>query len=204
MSYIASELRRLRRENVRLNRKLALMEMGGKVVDRDEKTKMVRLEIGEDPETGAKIKGPWVRVASALGAGGTKAFRLPDLGEDMTMRSASGVLGADTVAHFGAHNEDENKYPENQAGDELVIERGDARISLSGKGIALTKGDETVKLAGDGLTVSKGGQGFKIDGEALAMLGVLKAKGGSRPAVFKGSKDARGVENVEGNDQLLV
>lgn len=202
--YVASELRSLRRENVRLNRKLALMELPGKVVERDEKKKLVRLEIGEDPETGEKIKGPWIRPPSVLGAGTTKAFRLPDIGEAMVMRSASGVVGADSTGHFAPHNEDENKHPENQAEDEFVLERGDARLSLSGKGFALTKGDEAVKLTGDGLEVSKGGQGFKISGEELAMLGRLKAKGGSRPATWKGSRDSDGDTNEEGNDQILV
>lgn len=204
MSYIASELRRLRRENVRLNRKLALMEIPGKVIERDETKKLVRLEIGEDPATGDTIKGPWIRPPSVLGAGGTKAFRLPDLGEAMTMRSASGVVGADSVAHFGPFNADENKHPENQAEDELVLERGNARLSLSGKGFALTKGDETVKLTGDGLSITKGSQGFTITGSALEMAGVFKAKGGSRPAHFKGGKDSRGDVAVEGNDNLLV
>ncbi len=204
MSYIASELRRLRRENVRLNRKLAMMDLPGKVVERDEKKKLVRLEIGEDPETGEKIKGPWIRPPSVLGAGGTKAFRLPDIGEAMVMHSASGVVGADSSAQFAPHNEDENKAPENQAEDEFVLERGDGRISLSGKGIALTKGDETVKLSGEGLTVSKGEQGFTISGAELAMLGKFKAKGGSRPATWQGSRDSDGDTNEEGNDQILV
>ncbi len=204
MSYIASELRRLRRENVRLNRKLALMEIPGKVVERDEKKKLVRLEIGEDPETGETIKGPWIRPPSVLGAGGTKAFRLPDLGEAMTMRSASGVVGADSVAHFGAFNADENKHPENQAEDELVLERGDARLSLSGKGFALTKGDATVRLSAEGIDVTVGDQGFRLDGQALAMRGTFKAKNGSRPAHFKGGKDSRGDTALDGNPDMLV
>lgn len=203
MSAIASELRRLRRENVRLNRRLALLDLPGKVVERDFKAKKVRLAIGEDPETGETIKGPWVGVAS-LSAGGTKGFRMPDLGEAMRLRSGSGVIGADSLAYFGAFDAEENKHPENQAEDELVLERGDGRISLSGKGIALTKGDATVKLAGDGLTIAKGRQGFRIDGEALAMLGVFKAKGGSRPAHFVGGRDSRGDTAVDGNDAVLI
>lgn len=186
MSYIASELRRLRKENVRLNRKLALQRIGGPVAERDEKTRKVRLELGQDPESGEKILGPWTRVQSTS-AGASKGFTLPSLGEQLYLESASGVVGADSVATFGTFN-DTNKHPSQEADESVIAERGDVRISM-------TK---------DKLVVKKGEQGFEVTSDGLQMLGKFKAKGGSRPASWKGAKDSRGDTIAEGNDQVLV
>ncbi|GJD93358.1 phage baseplate assembly protein V [Methylobacterium iners] len=186
MSYIGSELRRLRKENVRLNRKLALQRIGGPVAERDEKTRKVRIELGEDPETGEKILGPWTRVQSNS-AGAFKTFVLPSIGEQMYLESASGVVGADSVAVFGTFN-DTNKHPEQGADEAVLFENGSVRMSV-------TK---------DKVVLKHGSQGFELTGDGLQMLGVFKAKGGSRPAHYKGGKDSGGDLAVDGNDQLLV
>lgn len=186
MSYIADELRALRKENVRLNRKIALASLDGTVAERDEKTRKVRLEIGRDPETDEKILSPWVRVQSNS-SGAFKAFVLPSVGEQMYLDSGSGVVGADSVARFGTFN-DSNKHPEQEADENVVLENGDARISA-------TKGKITMKV---------GGEGFEVTSKGLQMLGKFVAKGGSRPAHYKGGKDSDGDTAVDGNDNVLI
>jgi phage baseplate assembly protein gpV len=152
VSYIAEELRELRKEVVRLNRKLALHRIPGKVAERDPQKRKVRLEIGEDPDTGKKILGPWVRVQS-VSAGKFKFFVLPSVGEQMYQESPSGVVGADTVAVFGTFD-DENKHPE-QEPDELVIENDTTRFSLK-------KGQIHLKVDGTAYTFKK--EGFEQTG----------------------------------------
>lgn len=202
MSYVASELTRLRKENVRLNRKLVLQRIGGPVAERDAKKRKVRLELGQDPETGEKILGPWTRVQSTS-AGAFKGFVLPSIGEQMYLSSASGVVGPDSVAEFGTFT-DSNKHPEQDADEAVIFENGKARLSA-------TKDTVTLKVDGASLTVTKdkvslkvGDQGFDLTAEALQMLGLFKAKGGSRPATWKGGSDSRGGIATDGNDQVLV
>ena len=186
MSYVADELRRLRKENVRLNRKIALASLDGTVAERDEKARKVRLEIGRDPETDEKILSPWARVQSNS-AGAFKAFVLPSVGEQMYLDSGSGVVGADSVARFGTFN-DTNKHPEQQADENVLFEVGSARLSA-------TKDKITFKL---------GAEGFEVTSSGLQMLGKFIAKGGSRPAHYKGGKDSDGDTAVDGNDNVLI
>lgn len=202
MSYVASELRRLRKENVRLNRKVALQRIGGPVAERDEKTRKVRLELGQDPESGEKILGPWVRVQSTS-AGKTKGFVLPSIGEQMYQTSASGVVGADSVAEFGTFT-DTNKHPTQGADESVIFEIGGARLSATKDKVVLKVDGATITLTKSKLTVAVDGQGFDLTSEALQMLGLFKAKGGSRPATWKGSRDSGGDIAQEGNDQVLV
>ena len=150
MSYIGAELRRLRKEVVRLNRKLAMQRMSGKVVARDPQARKVRVELGEDPATGEKVLSPWLRV-QGLSAGKFKVFVLPSVGEQVYVESPSGVVGADSLVTFGAFDGD-HPHPAQEA-DELVIEKGDKRIVLSDAGIRMVAGDHAVTLNKDGLDV---------------------------------------------------
>lgn len=202
MSYIGSELRRLRKENVRLNRKLALQRIGGPVAERDEKTRKVRIELGRDPETDAKILSPWVRVQSTS-AGKTKGFVLPSVGEQLYLESASGVVGADSVATYGTFN-DTNKHPEQEADESVIFEIGGARLSATKDRVLLKVDGAQLTVTKSKITLGLGGQGFAVTEEALQMLGLFKAKGGSRPAHYKGGKDSGGDTAMDGNDQVLI
>jgi len=148
MSYIGSELRRLRRENTRLNRRLGLQRMPGKVVERDVATRKIRLDLGEDPATGNRVLSPWVRV-QGVSAGAFKFFVLPSVNEQMYLESPSGVVGADSLATFGAFDS-ENRYPEQDA-DELVLENGDTRFSLKSGELKLSVGGTEFLLSAAGL-----------------------------------------------------
>lgn len=154
MSYVASELRRLRKEQVRLNRRVAMAELSGIVAERDPKTRKVRLELGEDPDTGAKVLGPWVRVQSGS-AGKFKSFVLPSEGEQMTLSSASGVVGGDSVARFGTFT-DTNKHPEQEADEAVLLENGKSRISIKDGRIIYKVGDSTTTIT-DGQVVTETG-----------------------------------------------
>lgn len=146
MSYIGSELRKLRKENVRLNRKLALQRIPGKVVAR--KGRMVQLDIGEDPETGKRILSPWVRVQS-LSAGKFKAFVLPSIDEQLYLESPSGIVGADSLATFGSFD-DENRQPD-QDEDEMVIEAGQTRLSVKDGELKISVGGTSMTFTASGL-----------------------------------------------------
>ena len=202
MSYVASELTRLRKENVRLNRKLVLQRIGGPVAERDPKKRKVRIELGRDPETDEKILGPWVRVQSTS-AGAFKGFVLPSIGEQMYLSSTSGVVGPDSVAEFGTFN-DTNKHPEQDADEAVHFENGKTRMSSTKDKAVLSSGNASLTVSDGKATLKVGDQGFDLTPEALQMLGKLIAKGGSRPAHFKGGKDSGGDTALDGNDQVLI
>ena len=187
MSYVADELRRLNRENARLNRKVATGDVEGEVVERDEKNWKVRLKLGEDPETGKAVLGPWVRPNSGNNQPGFKVSApLPAIGTRMRLKSPSGIVGAASYAD-PAPFDGEQKRP-TQAADEHVIEHGGARFAVKPGSIEVTVG----------------GQGFTLTGEGLQMTTKFTAKGGSRPAHYKGGLDTNGDKAVDGNDQMLV
>lgn len=148
MSFIGSGLRRLGRETARLNRRLALQRMPGKVVERNPASRKVRLDLGEDPATGTRILSPWIRV-QGVSAGAFKFFVLPSIGEQMYLESPSGVVGADSLATFGAFDS-ENKHPE-QGADELVLECGDTRLSMKAGQLTFSVGGTEFSLSAAGL-----------------------------------------------------
>lgn len=143
MNYIGQEIRRLRRELVRTNRKLALQRLEGKVADRDPENRRIKLEIGTDPATGEPILSPWVRVQS-LSAGSFKISVLPSIGEPMCLESTNGVIGPNSVATFGPFD-DEAKRPEHEA-DELVIECGETRFAMTKDGLKMKSGQTEINL----------------------------------------------------------
>lgn len=185
MSYIGSELRFLRRENVRLNRKLALQRMPGKVAQRDDAARKVRLELGEDPESGEKILGPWIRVQSTS-AGKFKGFVMPAIGEQMYQESPSGIVGADSLATFGAFD-DENKHPSQEA-DQFVFENGDTRLSLKAGEVALASGGSTLTVGNGEIRLKAG----KIVTEGETHLG----GDGGKAAAQQGTVDTGGFQDV--------
>jgi phage baseplate assembly protein gpV len=144
MSALASELRHLRREIARLHRKHELARMPGKVDEvREEKGDwQVRLELGRDPKTDEKVLTPWIRVQPAS-AGDLKIKVKPTKGEQMYAQSTSGVVGADTVAIWGAFDDD-HQAPAGQ--DDLIIERGNSRFVLKDGLISLKSAGTEVEL----------------------------------------------------------
>jgi len=187
MSYIGDELRGLRKAHVRLNRRLALANVEGEVIERDKEKWLVRLKLGEDPETGEPITSPWLRPSSQSNQPGFKVSpALPPVGSKMRMVSPSGVVGAASYAE-PAGFDDEQKRP-NQDADESVISYGKTRLSFR---------DGT-------FTVTVDGKGYELTGSEMKMTTTFRAKGGSRPAAYKGAHDSAGDVIIEGNDDVLV
>lgn len=154
MSYVASELRELRKEIVRLNRKLAMGRLPGKVVQRDAEKRLVRLELGRDPETDMPVLSPWVRVQSGS-AGAFKTFVLPSIGEQLYLESASGVIGGDSVAAFGTFTE-QNPPPAQGADEAVLLENGQTRIVVKNGLIQLKSSGVELKFTPQGAAFTGG------------------------------------------------
>jgi hypothetical protein len=127
VSLYASELRRTRREIVRLNRKLALAHVEGHVAERDEEKWKVRLELGTD-EDGKKILSPWVKPHSNSSGAYKESPALPAVGDRMRLHSPSGIVGAASYAIPSAFD-DELKRPEGQSKDQAVREFDKTKVT---------------------------------------------------------------------------
>lgn len=120
MSLIAQELRYLRREIVRVNRRVALSHLEGPVAERDDQKWRVRIELAVD-DAGNKILSPWVRVQSRAAGAVKDSPALPAVGDKMRLISPSGVVGASSFAIPNAFD-DETTRPSAQDKDEIVCE----------------------------------------------------------------------------------
>ena len=184
----ADELRRLRRETARLHRRLAMVDLTGKVKagSQDMEKRTVRLVLGKTAE-GKEILSAPVRW-EASGAGRMKVHAAPADNEQMTLHSSSGTVGTTSLARWGTYDKD--NQPPSKSADEGVIEfGGKGRITFGKESVKITFGDKS---------------GIEINGDELKMLGKFRAKGGSRPAHYKGGKDSDGDTAVDGNDDVLI
>ncbi|MBX3506842.1 MAG: phage baseplate assembly protein V [Parvibaculum sp.] len=198
MSTIGSELRWLRREVARLNRKLAMQRLPGKVKERGGPDgRQVRLDLGEDPATGKAVLSGWVRVQS-LSAGAFKGFVLPSIGEQMYLESPSGVIGADSVATFGTFDDD-NKHPV-QDQDELVIENGKTRVAVKGDHVHVVSDEHSMTLTPNGLTVDADSK-FAMPVEFRKGIR-LTGTGGGRGATIEG--DIRVAGNIYATENIVA
>lgn len=185
---VAQEIRILHRKHAQAARRTALVDITGKVKagSHDMEKRTVRLLLGKTAD-GKEILSAPVRW-EATGAGAYKVHSVPKDGEQMTLHSPSGTVGPTSLARWGTYDKD-NKPP-SKSKDETVLEfNGKGKITFGKNGLTISYGDKS---------------GFTLSEDALQMLGTFKAKDGSRPATWKGSKDTRGDENVEGNDSILV
>jgi phage baseplate assembly protein gpV len=162
MSFIGDTLLEHARTLARLDRQMVTQRMSGKVAERDFDKRRVRIELGEDPDTGKKILSPWVRVQGSS-AGSHKAFVLPSVGEQMTLESEGGRVGANSVARFGTHD-DENPHPASDP-DEWTHQSGDAAISIKNGRLVLKVGGSSITLTGDAITSATAL--MQINGETL-------------------------------------
>jgi hypothetical protein len=152
---IGRELRRARKEIERLHRKLALARMPGQVAEvrKQDGRWQVKLELGEDPATCKKVLGPWTRVAT-IAAGDTRVAIKPVVGQRMYQVSASGVVGADSVAEFAGFDDEVNQ-PDGD--DDVTITRGDARFDMTGERVRGRVGDARFVASGAAAKIRKGG-----------------------------------------------
>ncbi len=125
---VASELRRLHRKVAQVDRRLALVELPGKVVpgSQDLEKRTVRLEIGESAD-GRKVISPPVRWQQP-GAGKLKTHAVPADNEQMVLRSPSGTIGSGSHADWGTYDDD--TPPPSEKADETVTEYGETRTTI--------------------------------------------------------------------------
>lgn len=146
----ATEIRRLRQMMERTNRRIAMMNIPGKVkaseTDREKRT--VRLVLGTS-KSGEEIMSPPVRWQEST-AGRMRIHSEPDDQEQMIMHSASGTVGLSSMAMPGTYDT-AHESPSKEE-DLSVFDRGDgARIEL-GNGMIHLIG----KLVMDGPTTING------------------------------------------------
>ena len=147
----ARELRRQRQIIDRLQRRLAMSELPGKVkaseTDTDKRT--VRLVLGTSKE-GTEILSPPMRWQESS-VGRLRIHSEPDDQEQMIMRSASGTVGPSSLAVPGSY--DTNHEAPSKETDISVLDRGDgARVELGGGKIRFIGTHEfegPVKINGD-------------------------------------------------------
>ena len=177
MSFIGEKLLEHARAISRLDRQAVTQRLSGKVAERDFEKRRVRLELGEDPATGKKVLSPWVRVQSQS-AGAHKTFVLPSMGEQMTLESEGGRVGANSVARYGTHD-DENKHPESEP-DEWVHQVGNASFRImDGRVLAQVDGT-TVRLTPSVINLLTGGSEIVMtSGAVLIRSGDVVIQSGS-------------------------
>jgi len=149
-SETATELRRLRQMLDRTNRRIAMMDIPGKVkaseTDREKRT--VRLVIGTAKD-GTEVLGPNARWQEAT-AGRMRIHSEPDDGEQMMLRSASGTVGMASLAYPATYDND-HEAPSKEE-NISVFDRGTgARIELGDgkmKFIGPVEIEGTVKVTG--------------------------------------------------------
>lgn len=125
----ARELRTLRSEIQRANRRIATGRLVGKVKagSQDLEKRTVQLIIGETPD-GKEILSPPVRWKQQ-GAGRLKIHSVPADNEQMELTSPSGTIGQGSTAQFSTYDDD-NAAPSSKD-SEAVIEFSDgSRITI--------------------------------------------------------------------------
>lgn len=176
MSEVATELRLIRRELAWVNRRVALSRLPGKVLEvKEEKNDWrVRLDLGEDPSTGEKVESPFVRVQPAS-AGALKIKVKPTVGEQMYLNSASGTVGADSVAMWGAFDDE---HPAPDGGEDVVIERGKTRLSITEEAFEAVQDNVRLRLSGGKALIVVDGAEFEVSGgEIRSKAGKIIADG---------------------------
>ncbi|MCC3246140.1 phage baseplate assembly protein V [Methylocystis sp. WRRC1] len=175
MSLAAQELRRARRELVRVNRRLALSHVEGIVAERDEKKWKVRLEIGRD-EDDKPILSPWMKPHSNSAGAYKYSPPLPAVGDRMRMMSPSGIVGAASYAVPSAFD-DELKRPQ-QDKDESAREYDKTRISQKKDSLALTTEKTSIAQSKEDVSVTaekdisvKADKKASIEGEEARLKG---------------------------------
>lgn len=125
------ELRRLHKKVAAADRRIALMSLPGKVAEKDPATRTLRLRIGKTAD-GRDILSPPVRWQEAT-SGGMSIHSEPDMGEQMTLHSPSGTVGASSIAGPATYDRDHDAPSESS--DTSVFQRGGGRIEIGSDGV---------------------------------------------------------------------
>lgn len=164
----ASEIRRLRREIVRLNRRVALAHIEGEVVERDAEKWKVRLDIGKDAD-GKPVLSPWVKPHSNSAGAYKESPALPAIGDRMRLVSPSGNVGAASYAVPSAYD-NEQKRPGDQDKDEAAREFGKTRLSQTKDTVEQKTEKTSVKQTKENINV-KADKKFEAEAEEARIKG---------------------------------
>jgi phage baseplate assembly protein gpV len=153
MSLLASELRRLRRESSRVNRKLALAHIEGTVAEVDEEKWKVRLEICQD-EDGKPVLSPWMKPFAKNAGAYADSPPLPAKGDRMRMMSPSGVVGAASYAIPSAFD-DELTRPNSSKGEsarkygKTLVTQNEEKLTHATEKTSISQDKENVAVKAD-------------------------------------------------------
>lgn len=164
----ASELRRMRRDMVRVNRRLALAHIEGVVAETDEKAWKVRVEIGQD-EDGKPILSPWMKFFAKSAGAYADSPPLPAKGDRMRVMSPSGIVGAASYA-IPSTFDDELKRPDPQDKEESVRAYGKARVSMTKSALTHKTEKTTISQTKEDVSV-KADKKAEIEGEEARVKG---------------------------------
>jgi phage baseplate assembly protein gpV len=174
---LVDTLRALKRETHELRRRIAGVEVRGKVKEVDANKLMLRLEIGKT-DTGGSVLSPWVPWKQTAGA--LKIHSGPSIDQVMVIRSESGDIEQGVAEPF--YWSETNPSPSNDL-DEHVATLGDVKITLKGDSLLFEIAGVSLEISGAGVTIN-GGR-VEHDGQNI---GSTHVHGG----VVKGSDDTLG------------
>lgn len=150
----AREIRYLRGQLARANRRIATSELKGKVKpgSQNMQTRTLRLILGKAAD-GSEILSPPVKWAQQ-GAGRLKIHSVPADNEQMVLKSQSGTVGEGSMADWATYDKDHGSPSDKDSeaviefddGTKISIEKERARVAAKSVHVDA----ETVTLGGEG------------------------------------------------------
>lgn len=148
MGEVDLELRRIRRQIARLDRRLAAVRIKGRVTHVDDAKRKLRMSIGRTAE-GKQVLSPWVSWAEPR-SGSFSSDHVPvKVGDPMVLDSPSGVIGVSSVAHRDGYSGD-HRSPSTD-GDAVVEKTGSLTITKKDGLLMIDVGSVRWTFNGSGL-----------------------------------------------------
>lgn len=169
MNPVASTFRRLNRRIERVNRRLATVDLPGKVIagSQDYATRTLRLDLGRSAD-GRVIKGPMIGWQQP-GAGTLKVHAPPKDDEQMRLRSPSGTVGTGSLADWSTYDDD--NAPPSTSGEEAVLEFGGAsRITMRSDEMVLKLGAASVTIRDSEIVAEIGATALTLKAGAATLV----------------------------------
>jgi len=202
MDLVASELRRLRRQVVDLNRRLALARVPGTIEEIDTGKRMVRVKIGEDAE-GQPILSPWVRWEEQAGNALLKVHVPPVKGARVNLESPSGTIGEGSVASWSTYH-DANAAP-SQSADTAMLAASTSQIEMKdGEIFIRTASKLTLEVAGSTIEMLPAKVTVKADEIVTDGTTKVGSPDANRQIHFVSGLDSGGDAAVDGSSKALV
>jgi phage baseplate assembly protein gpV len=168
---LAQRLGLIERRLVEQDQRLARQLLRGKVkeVRKKDGDWQVRVDLGQ-AGSDEPVLSPWVHVQPAS-SGALKIKVKPTEGEAMTVLSPSGVVGSGSWAVRSPFTD---THPAPEGDEDVVIERGETRLTIEDGKVVMSTGDARIELAGGDIKIS--GK-IEIHGDVAIDGGSLTHKG---------------------------